>query len=119
MRGAERPTVGPGGLERAEKSSRARLPARSSSRRLYERLGIELADGTVLVDLFVHEGLGVARVVTLVVAVQPVADHVDHDVFVEALAELTARRPTRTHASGSSPFTWKIGACTVFATSVG
>ena len=25
---------------------------------------------------------------------------------------------TRTHASGSSPFTWKIGACTILATSV-
>ena len=31
----------------------------------------------------------------------------------------TASRPTRTQASGSSPFTWKIGACTVLATSVG
>ncbi|CAB4876832.1 unannotated protein [freshwater metagenome] len=29
-----------------------------------------------------------------------------------------AKRATRTHASGSSPFTWKIGACTVRATSV-
>ena len=29
-----------------------------------------------------------------------------------------ARRATRTQASGSSPFTWKIGACTIFATSV-
>jgi hypothetical protein len=29
-----------------------------------------------------------------------------------------ASRATRTHASGSSPFTWKIGACTIFATSV-
>jgi len=26
---------------------------------------------------------------------------------------------TRTHASGSLPFTWKIGACTMRATSVG
>ena len=25
---------------------------------------------------------------------------------------------TRTQASGSSPFTWKIGACTILATSV-
>ena len=29
-----------------------------------------------------------------------------------------ASRATRTHASGSSPLTWKIGACTVFATSL-
>ena len=29
-----------------------------------------------------------------------------------------ASRATRTHASGSSPFTWKIGACTILATSV-
>ena len=29
-----------------------------------------------------------------------------------------ASRATRTHASGSSPFTWKIGACTVLAMSV-
>ena len=29
-----------------------------------------------------------------------------------------AKRATRTQASGSSPFTWKIGACTVRATSV-
>ena len=29
-----------------------------------------------------------------------------------------ASRATRTQASGSSPFTWKIGACTILATSV-
>ncbi len=29
-----------------------------------------------------------------------------------------ASRATRTHASGSSPLTWKIGACTIRATSV-
>src|SRR5690606_41025871 len=38
-----------------------------------------------LVDLPVHERLGVAGVVALVVAVPPVADHVDDDVLVEAL----------------------------------
>ena len=41
----------------------------------------------MLLDLLVHERLGVARVVALVVAVQPVADHVDDDVLVELLAE--------------------------------
>ena len=30
-----------------------------------------------------------------------------------------ARRAARRHASGSSPFTWKIGAWTILATSVG
>ncbi len=30
----------------------------------------------------------------------------------------TASLATRTHASGSSPLTWKIGACTIRATSV-
>ena len=30
----------------------------------------------------------------------------------------TASRATHTHASGSSPLTWKIGAPTIFATSV-
>ena len=30
----------------------------------------------------------------------------------------TASRATQTAASGSSPLTWKIGACTIFATSV-
>ncbi len=33
--------------------------------------------------------------------------------------KVKARRAARTQASGSSPFTWKIGACTIFATSVG
>jgi len=30
-----------------------------------------------------------------------------------------ARRAARAQASGSSPLTWKIGACTILATSVG
>ena len=41
----------------------------------------------MLVDLLVHERLGVARVVAFVVTVQPVADEVDDDVLVELLAE--------------------------------
>jgi hypothetical protein len=52
------------------------------------------------------------------VAVAAVADHVDDDVLVEPLAVLEGQPATRTQASGSSPFTWKIGACTVLATSV-
>jgi hypothetical protein len=51
-----------------------------------ERVGVEPAHRGVLVDLFVHERLGVARVVALVVAVAPVADEVDDDVLVEGLA---------------------------------
>jgi hypothetical protein len=40
----------------------------------------------VIGDGFVHERLGVARVVTLVVAVTPICDEVDDHVFVELLA---------------------------------
>ena len=35
-----------------------------------------------------------------------------------ACRNANASSTTRTHASGSSPFTWKIGAWTIFATSV-
>src|ERR671933_664570 len=38
--------------------------------------------------------------------------------FLNACRNANASRATRTHASGSSPFTWKIGACTILATSV-
>ena len=85
---------------------------------LDERLGVELADRAAGVDALVHERLRVARVVALVVAVAAVADHVDDDVLVERLAEVVGQRATRTHASGSSPFTWKIGAWIILATSV-
>ena len=60
---------------------------------LYERLGVELADGAVLLDLPVHDRLGVARVVALVVTMQSVADHVDDDVLVELLAERDGQAP--------------------------
>ena len=52
-----------------------------------ERLGVELADRAHRVDLAVHQRLGVARVVTLVVAVTAVADQIDHHVLVEPLPE--------------------------------
>ena len=52
---------------------------------LDERLGEQLPHRAPLVDLGVHERLRVARVVALVVAVAPVADHVDDDVLVEPL----------------------------------
>ena len=53
----------------------------------HQRLGVELAHRALGVDELVHQGLGVARVVPLVVAVPAVADHVDDDVLVERLAE--------------------------------
>ena len=54
---------------------------------LHERLGVQLAHRATLLDELVHERLGVARVVALVVPVAPIADHVDHDVLVERLPE--------------------------------
>ena len=39
-------------------------------------------------DLLVHDRLGERRLVALVVAVPAVADHVDHDVLAECLAEV-------------------------------
>src|SRR6185437_6152813 len=38
--------------------------------------------------------------------------------FLNSRRYSTARRATRTHASGSSPFTWKIGAAIIRAMSV-
>ena len=52
---------------------------------LDQRLGEQLAHRPPLVDLGVHQRLGVAGVVALVVAVAAVADHVDHHVLVEPL----------------------------------
>jgi hypothetical protein len=72
----------------------------------------------VLLDGAVHERLGVARVVTLVVAVAAVADQVDDDVLAEALPELEGEPHDPAQASGSSPLTWKIGAWTNLAMSV-
>ena len=59
---------------------------------LHERLGVELAHRAPGLDPLVHQRLRVARVVALVVAVAPVADHVDHDVLVEPLA-VVVRQP--------------------------
>ena len=55
---------------------------------LHQRLHVELAHTATLGDGPVHEGLGVARVVALVVSVAAVADEVDDDVLVELLAVL-------------------------------
>ena len=64
---------------------------------LHERLGEQLPHRAPLVDLGVHERLRVARVVALVVAVAPVADHVDDDVLVEPLP-VGERQPGDPHA---------------------
>ena len=64
---------------------------------LHERLGVELAHRTPLVDALVHQRLRVARIVALVVTVAPVADHVDHDVLVERLPERVGQ-PRHAHA---------------------
>ena len=53
---------------------------------LDQRLDVELAHAAPLGDRLVHQRLGVAGIVALVVAVAAVADHVDDDVLVERLA---------------------------------
>jgi hypothetical protein len=52
-----------------------------------QRLHVQLADGAVLLDQLVQQGLGERRIVLLVVTEPPVAHHVDHHVLVELLAE--------------------------------
>ncbi len=51
-----------------------------------QRLGVELAHRAPRFDQVVHQRLGEAGVVALVVAAAAVADHVDHDVLAERLA---------------------------------
>ena len=51
-------------------------------------LGVELAHRAAVLDPLVHQRLGERRLVGLVVAVAPVAPHVDDDVLLERLAEL-------------------------------
>src|ERR1017187_7230593 len=52
----------------------------------HQALRIQRAYRRVLLDLAVQDGLRVARVVAFIVAVAPVADHVDHHVLLELLA---------------------------------
>jgi hypothetical protein len=54
----------------------------------HQPLAVERADRRVLPDLGIHERLGEARLVALIVAEAAVAPHVDDDVALEALAEL-------------------------------
>ena len=57
-----------------------------------ERAGVGLAHGRVLGDRLVHQRLGEARLVALVVAVPAVAPEIDHHVDLELLPEL-GRQP--------------------------
>ena len=54
----------------------------------HEVLGVDPARGALLIDHVVHHRLGHRGVIALVVTAAAVADQVDHDVLVEALAVL-------------------------------
>src|SRR5208337_3370660 len=64
----------------------------------------KIEQGTVL-DLAVENWLRDGRVIHLGVPVTPESNEVHHDVTAKLVAILEAMRPTRTTASGSSPFT--------------
>ena len=64
-------------------------------------------------------GLGESGFVALVVAVSAVAEKIDDHIAAELLAEIERDFGDQGHGHGSSPLTWKIGACTVLATSLG
>ena len=53
-----------------------------------QTIGVDRGDAGVRLDLAVHDRLGVAGIVGLIVAVAAVADHVDDDIFLKPLAEL-------------------------------
>ena len=53
-----------------------------------QAIGVDLPRGRMAVDRPVHQRLGEGRLVALVVAEAPVAEHVDHHVLLEGLAEL-------------------------------
>ena len=61
---------------------------------LLKALAVDLAHGGVLSDPFVHERLGEAGLVALIVAMAAVAPHVDDHVLLEALAELDGEAAT-------------------------
>jgi hypothetical protein len=71
---------------------RSRLPASGG--------GVDLADRRVLADLGVHERLGEARLVALIVAEAAVAPHVDDDVALEALAVVDRQLAGEGHRFG-------------------
>ena len=51
----------------------------------HQGLDVQLSDASAFGDRPIHEWLGVARVVTFVVTVAPIADHVDDDIFLKCL----------------------------------
>jgi hypothetical protein len=53
------------------------------------------------------------------VAEAAIAPHVDHDVALEGVAELGRQLGGERDRFGSSPFTCRIGACTILAMSDG
>jgi hypothetical protein len=69
-------------------------------------------------DLPVEGGLGERRLVGLVVAVLAVADMSMTTSRWNFTRNSSASCATMQTASGSSPFTWKIGASIILATSV-
>ena len=86
---------------------------------LDQPLAVNLADRRVRLDRRVHQRLGEARLVALIVAEAAIAPHVDDDVAAEAWRNSVASLQQKVTASGSSPLTWRIGAWTPLATSDG
>ena len=54
----------------------------------HELLGVQLADADPILDLLVHDRLGEAGLIALVVPVTPVADHVDDHILAERRPEV-------------------------------
>ena len=61
---------------------------------------IDLADRRMLADRLIHQRLGEARLVALIVAEAAIAPHVDDDVAVECLAELDRQLAGEGHRFG-------------------
>ena len=63
----------------------------------HQRFNVKLTNAAPVANRLVHERLRVARIVALVVAVAAVADHVNDNVFMKALA-IVPRKPSNFHA---------------------
>ena len=85
---------------------------------LEQVIEVAFAHGLAFLDRVIKHRLGEGGFVGLVVAEATIAVHVDHHVALELLAEIHREPDHRATASGSSPFTWKIGICSILATSV-
>ena len=84
-----------------------------------ELLGVDLPHRSLAVDDLVHLRVGHRRVVALVVARAGGSRRRSMTTsLLNACRYSKASRATRSTASGSSPFTWKIGAWIMRATSV-